>query len=75
MSDILTLHDIHYAVNGAALINGVTASFAKGQCTMVLGPNGAGKSLLMKMAHGLLMPSRGSRTWPGQNMTPRHAMV
>ncbi|MGL4322801.1 MAG: ATP-binding cassette domain-containing protein, partial [Beijerinckiaceae bacterium] len=27
------------------------------------------------MAHGLLMPSRGSRTWPGQNMTPRHAMV
>jgi len=41
--------------------------------TLVMGPNGAGKSLLMRLAHGLLPPSRGRVTWEPRR--PRQAMV
>ncbi|MBB3183297.1 tungstate transport system ATP-binding protein [Halomonas fontilapidosi] len=41
--------------------------------TLVMGPNGAGKSLLMRLAHGLLTPSKGRVHWEGR--TPRQAMV
>ncbi|WP_416140485.1 ATP-binding cassette domain-containing protein [Halomonas sp. HK25] len=41
--------------------------------TLVMGPNGAGKSLLLRLAHGLLVPSAGRLLWEGE--TPRQAMV
>ncbi|MEP3561610.1 MAG: ATP-binding cassette domain-containing protein [Marinobacter sp.] len=43
--------------------------------TMVMGPNGSGKSLLLRLAHGLLSPTRGKICWSGQNACPRQAMV
>lgn len=42
--------------------------------TLVMGPNGAGKSLLLRLAHGLLSPTRGSVVWSGEGR-PRQAMV
>ncbi len=33
--------------------------------TLIIGPNGAGKSLLLKVAHGLVMPERGTVRWHG----------
>ena len=42
--------------------------------TLVMGPNGAGKSLLLRLAHGLLVPTRGQVTWSGEHC-PRQAMV
>jgi tungstate transport system ATP-binding protein len=39
-----------------------------------MGPNGAGKSLLLRLAHGLLSPSKGQVTWAG-GIIPRQAMV
>lgn len=42
--------------------------------TLVMGPNGAGKSLLLRLAHGLLLPSQGQITW-SNNRCPRQAMV
>ncbi|MFY0990617.1 ATP-binding cassette domain-containing protein [Halomonas sp. C05BenzN] len=41
--------------------------------TLVMGPNGAGKSLLLRLAHGLLVPSAGRVHWEGSS--PRQAMV
>lgn len=42
--------------------------------TLVMGPNGAGKSLLLRLAHGLLSPTRGRVSWSGEGR-PRQAMV
>ncbi len=33
--------------------------------TLIIGPNGAGKSLLLKVAHGLVTPERGTVRWHG----------
>ncbi|MGC8119960.1 ATP-binding cassette domain-containing protein [Marinobacter sp. VGCF2001] len=43
--------------------------------TLVMGPNGAGKSLLLRLAHGLLLPTLGQISWPGHEHCPRQAMV
>ncbi len=45
--------------------------------TVVLGPNGAGKSLVLRIAHGLIEPTRGRVTWRGEEGTrrSRQAMV
>jgi len=42
--------------------------------TLIMGPNGAGKSLLLRLAHGLLSPTRGQVSWSGDGR-PRQAMV
>ena len=42
----------------------------------ILGANGAGKSVLLRVLHGLLMPSEGRVTWSGGYARPRdQAMV
>lgn len=42
--------------------------------TLVMGPNGAGKSLLLRLAHGLLIPTQGKVAW-SSDQRPRQAMV
>lgn len=42
--------------------------------TLIMGPNGAGKSLLLRLAHGLLVPTQGRISWSGDG-PPRQAMV
>ncbi|HKK55334.1 ATP-binding cassette domain-containing protein [Marinobacter sp.] len=42
--------------------------------TLIMGPNGAGKSLLLRLAHGLLVPTQGRVSWSGDEL-PRQAMV
>lgn len=40
-------------------VDGVSASFERGQIHAILGENGAGKSTLMKLLFGLLLPTEG----------------
>jgi tungstate transport system ATP-binding protein len=56
----LRLHDVAFAVNGRALLGPIAADVAERRLLVVLGPNGAGKSLLLRLCHGLIMPSAGS---------------
>lgn len=76
MDMALSVRDLHFAVNGVMLLNGIDAQFPRGGCTVLLGPNGAGKSLLMRIAHGLLPATRGEIIWAQNGGAPlRHAMV
>lgn len=59
----LELDNLAYAVDGHAIIGGVTLRIDAGPSTIILGANGAGKSVLMRLMHGLLRPSAGAIKW------------
>jgi len=68
-----------YEAAGRRLIDGLDLSVPPGALTAVLGPNGAGKSLLLRLLHGLLIPSAGRISWAGRpadaSIRRRQAMV
>lgn len=64
----LILHEVCFEVHGKRLLDGVSFQTAAGPRTVVLGPNGAGKSLLLRLCHGLLVPSAGRITWGGADV-------
>ena len=61
----LELDELSYAVGEARIIRGISARIEAGPRTVILGPNGAGKSVLMRMCHGLLLPTSGRIVWRG----------
>ena len=72
----LVLEHVTYAVDGRAIIDGISAEIDAGPRTVILGPNGAGKSVLMRLCHGLLAPTSGAISWRGKaNGRRRQAMV
>jgi tungstate transport system ATP-binding protein len=74
----LVLTEVSYRVGGRTLIDRITVEIGPGQRTVILGPNGAGKSVLMRLCHGLLVPTSGSVHWSAQELPGeprRQAMV
>jgi tungstate transport system ATP-binding protein len=73
----LLLEDVCFVAGGRTIIDGVTCEIAAGPRTVILGPNGAGKSVLMRLCHGLLMPTSGRVSWHGGEKRGGHrqAMV
>lgn len=56
---VLAVTDARVRLGDKAVLNGVSAVFAKGQVTTVVGPNGAGKSTLLAALAGLRQPDHG----------------
>jgi len=54
------------------IIRPLSLEIDAGPSTIILGANGAGKSVLMRLMHGLLVPSTGKVRWSGSG---RQAMV
>ncbi len=54
------------------IIRPLSLEIDAGPSTIILGANGAGKSVLMRLMHGLLVPSMGKVRWSGSG---RQAMV
>ncbi|GII95375.1 ABC transporter ATP-binding protein [Sinosporangium siamense] len=72
----LTLHDVHVAVAGTPIVNGVDLTAPSGTCVGVVGPNGSGKSTLLRAVYRHLPLSRGTITVGGEDLwrlTPRRA--
>lgn len=73
--------NICYAVDGTDLIDDISMAVDPGAFTVVLGPNGAGKSLLLRLLHGLIVPTSGKVEWHrpadlrGRTQRQRQAMV
>lgn len=66
----LDLDGVGFAVAGRPLLSGITVRLEAGARTVVMGPNGAGKSLLLRLCHGLLVPSEGRVRWGGGAALP-----
>ncbi len=75
----LRFEGVGLALGGRELVTDLDLVVERGETTVLLGPNGAGKSLLLRLAHGLVTPSRGRITWAAGQETVadrrRHAMV
>jgi tungstate transport system ATP-binding protein len=63
------------SVSYLGVIAPVTLAIDAGPSTILLGANGAGKSVLMRLMHGLLVPSSGRVSWMDPNWRKRQAMV
>ncbi|HXH02853.1 MAG TPA: ATP-binding cassette domain-containing protein [Candidatus Competibacteraceae bacterium] len=68
------LRGVGYRVNGKVLLADISFTLQAGGASFILGPNGAGKSLLLRLCHGLLVPSGGEIRWqgPAAAEAPRH---
>jgi len=68
-----------FEAEGKRLIDGISFTLPLGGITAMIGPNGAGKSLLLRLCHGLLLPTSGTVHWQGGAGEiagrKRHAMV
>jgi tungstate transport system ATP-binding protein len=74
----LAFEGVSFEADGVARLDGVSFEIGRAPLTVVLGPNGAGKSLLLRIAAGLLAPSRGRVRWlgpAGENAAQRPAVV
>ena len=68
-----------FEASGKRLIDGIDLQIESGPLTVVMGPNGAGKSLLLRLLHGLIVPTAGTVSWAGrpigEEVRKRQAMV
>ena len=75
----LELRRLSLEVGGRRLIYSIDLKVEEPGITVILGPNGAGKSLLLRLAHGLVVPTEGTILWGGRPMDDeirrRQAMV
>jgi lipooligosaccharide transport system ATP-binding protein len=61
--------------NGFEAVRGVDFRVYRGECFGFLGPNGAGKTTTMKMLYGAAIPSAGSLTVAGLDVTREERQV
>jgi len=75
----LRVEKLTFEAEGRSLLGPVSFDLPKGGITAIIGPNGAGKSLLLRLCHGLLVPSQGRVNWAVEGGLiagrKRHAMV
>lgn len=72
----LVLDHVSFAAGGVDILRDVSLTIGAGRPAILLGPNGAGKSVLLRLCHGLLMPTEGSiRAGSGRVSAERTALV
>ena len=64
----LHLQGLCLEVGGRRLLDGVDLRLEDTSLSIVMGANGAGKSLLLRLMHGLMLPTRGNILWAGTPM-------
>jgi ABC-2 type transport system ATP-binding protein len=67
----IVLRDLTKTYGGIEAVKGVNLVIPRGQVCGYLGPNGAGKSTTVKMATGMIGPTRGTAIIDGFDITTR----
>ncbi len=65
----------HYNHGKIKALDGVTTSIKKGEVVVVIGPSGSGKSTLLRSLNLLEIPTSGSITFDGENITEKHVDI
>jgi ABC-type branched-subunit amino acid transport system ATPase component/ABC-type branched-subunit amino acid transport system permease subunit len=66
---MLVCRDLDVGYDGVQVLFGVDMHIKRGEILALLGTNGAGKSTLLRAISGLTMPSQGSITFDGRDIT------
>jgi len=66
---LLELNQVVKNFGGLAAVNRVSMKADDGEILAIVGPNGAGKSTLLKLIVGLEVPTAGTVTFAGQDIT------
>ena len=67
----IALEDVSLLAREVPIVRLISLKINGGTPTVLVGPNGAGKTSLLKLAMGLIAPSRGRITWGGrENVAP-----
>jgi iron complex transport system ATP-binding protein len=72
---MIAVDNLSVTLGGRPLLNGVSASFAKGKISVIMGPNGAGKSTLLSALAGLQGVTAGSIECAGQSIAAMPARL
>lgn len=64
----LNVDNVHFAVRGQSILNGVTFALTPGETLAVIGPSAAGKSTLCRLLLGIWSPSAGRVNLDGANV-------
>jgi len=70
-NELLVLANIESAYGPIRAVRGVSLTVRRGEIVTVLGSNGAGKSTILKTVSGVLVPTRGSVHFKGDDITAR----
>lgn len=62
---MLAFEDVSYAIGAGLVLADVDLVIGRGELVVLLGPSGAGKTTMLRLAAGLLAPSRGRVTNAG----------
>ncbi|MBN2873592.1 MAG: ABC transporter ATP-binding protein [Spirochaetales bacterium] len=70
----LTTVGLTKAFSGLVAVNDVSFNMEEGEILGIIGPNGAGKTTFIHLVSGILMPTSGTITFKGQDITyaPAH---
>jgi len=69
MTALLQVRDVEKSFGGVHAVRGVSFDVNEGEILGVIGPNGSGKSTLFNCILGQLLPTRGSVTVDGRDVT------
>jgi len=73
------LQNVCFKAGDDLLIRDLSLTLDEASLTVIMGPNGSGKTLLLRLLHGLLVPTSGQVLWAGNPLTKsmrrRQAMV
>jgi tungstate transport system ATP-binding protein len=77
VSDLpIVLEDVSLIARGVTILDRISLTLAPGAPTVLIGPNGAGKTTLIRLAMGLIAPSRGRVTWAArESAAPTHRAI
>jgi phospholipid/cholesterol/gamma-HCH transport system ATP-binding protein len=56
---VVEVRDVHYAIDGRAIFDGLNVRVSRGRITAVMGPSGTGKTTLLRLITGQLFADRG----------------
>jgi tungstate transport system ATP-binding protein len=73
----IVLEEVSVVARGVTILDRISLTLTPVAPSVLIGPNGAGKTTLMRLAMGLISPSRGRVTWGGRESvaTTQRAIV
>jgi tungstate transport system ATP-binding protein len=72
----IVLEEVSVVARGVTILDRISLTLTPGAPSVLIGPNGAGKTTLMRLAMGLISPSRGRVTWGGrESVAPTHRAI